>query len=117
MKRRLIMFWTVVLVAMIWVTTWASRDRDVLTAGGELWRDPWGRATLFDAYFAFLAVFVWIAWRERTPLRCLLWLVLLLTLGNIAIAVYFLVALFSLPPGVSWDGLFEPRRRHEDLAR
>jgi|CXWL01.1.fsa_nt_gi hypothetical protein len=117
MKRTLIVFWTLVLVAMVWVTTWASLDRDVLTAGGELWRDPWGRATLFDAYFAFLAVFVWIAWRERTLLRCLLWLILLLALGNIAIAVYFLVALLTLPPDVSWDGLFLLRRRREGPSR
>ncbi len=109
MKRLLIGFWSAVLIAMIWVTTWASLDRDVFTAAAEIWRDPWGRATLFDAYFAFLAVWVWIAWRERTPLRAALWLALLLGLGNIAIALYFLAALVRLPPGDSWDALFRPR--------
>lgn len=109
MKSLLIAFWGAVLVAMIWVTTWASLDRNVFVAAADLWSDPWGRATLFDTYFAFLAVWVWIAWRERTPLRSALWLVLLLTLGNIAIALYFLVALFRLRAGESWDALFRRR--------
>ncbi|HXU31080.1 MAG TPA: DUF1475 family protein [Thermoanaerobaculia bacterium] len=109
MKRLLIGFWSVVLIAMIWVTTWASLDRNVFLAAADLWRDPWGRATLFDTYFAFLAVWVWISWRERTPLRSALWLILLLALGNIAIALYFLAALLRLAPGESWDALFRPR--------
>ncbi|HEV7666973.1 MAG TPA: DUF1475 family protein [Thermoanaerobaculia bacterium] len=109
MKRLLIAFWSVVLIAMIWVTTWASLDRNVLLGAANLWHDPWGRATLFDTYFAFLAVWVWIAWRERTPLRSVVWLVLLFALGNIAIALYFLAALLRLPPGESWDALFRPR--------
>lgn len=110
MKSLLTAFWLAILVAMVWVTTWASFDRDVLTAAAEIWRDPWGRATLFDAYFSFLAVFVWIAWRERTWGRQLAWLLGLLVLGNIAIAVYFLLALRRLPPGESWEGLFRRRQ-------
>ncbi len=109
MKRLLIAFWSVVLIAMTWVTTWASLDRNVFLAAVDLWSDPWGRATLFDTYFAFLAVWVWIAWRERTPLRAAVWLVLLLALGNITIALYFLAALLRLSPGESWDALFRPR--------
>ncbi|HEX4953904.1 MAG TPA: DUF1475 family protein [Thermoanaerobaculia bacterium] len=109
MKQGLIVFWTAVLVAMLWVTTWASLDRSVLAAAADLWRDPWGRATLFDAYFAFLAVYVWIAWRERGAVARVGWLVALLVLGNIAIAVYFLLTLLRLPAGASWEALFARR--------
>lgn len=113
MRRTLFVGWSLVLIAMLWVTTWASLDRSVLVAAVDLWRDPWGRATLFDAYFAFLAVWVWIGWRERTVVARVGWLAALLLLGNIAIAAYFLHALWTLPAGASWDGLFarrEPRR-------
>lgn len=109
MRSLLALFWTGVLVAMLIVTVDASLDRSVVVAARDLWRDPWGRATLFDAYFAFLAVWVWIAWRERTALARGAWLVALLALGNFAIAAYFLHALATLPPGSSWQGLFARR--------
>jgi hypothetical protein len=94
-----------VILAMLWVTVTASFDRDVLTAGREIWQDPWGKATLFDAYFAFLAVYLWMAWRERTWLSRLLWLVAILTLGNFAISAYVLLALLRLPAGAGVETL------------
>jgi hypothetical protein len=90
---------SLVLAGMLAVTITASFDRGVFEAGAALWPDPWFRATLADAYFGFLAVYVWIAYKERTWGGKLLWFVLLMTLGNIAIAVYLLIELFRLRPG------------------
>lgn len=88
-----------VLVSMLFVTISASLDRGVFEAGAELWPDPWFRATLADAYFGFLAVYVWIAYKEKGWARKIGWFVLLMALGNIAIAVYLLIQLFRLRPG------------------
>lgn len=107
MKAWLYIFFSFVLLAMLWVTVTASMDRSVLEAAAQIWDDPWGKATLFDAYFAFLTVFIWIAYRETGWWRRGMWLVLLLTLGNFAIAAYFLIALRGLPPSTPWTGLFE----------
>ena len=107
MRRFLQLAFLAVLAAMLWVTWTASLDRDVLTAGRALWADPWGKATLFDAYFAFLTIWLFVAWRERTWLSRLLWLLAILVLGNFAIATYFLIALFRLPPGADWGRIFE----------
>jgi hypothetical protein len=110
--RRLLLLWfTFVLAAMLGVTIWASLDRDVLTAGAELWRDPWGRATLFDAYFAFVAVWLWIAWRERGLATRLGWLAGILLLGNFAIAVYALGALARDRRADGLAALFASRQR------
>lgn len=86
-----------ILAGMLTVTTYASVDRGVLEAAAELWADPWFKATLADAYFGFITVYVWIAYRERGWSRRILWFVLLMALGNIAIAGYVLWALFRLP--------------------
>jgi hypothetical protein len=94
-----------ILVAMLAVTVAASLERGVFEAAGELWGDPWFRATLADAYFGFLTVYVWIAYRERGWPRRLLWFVLLMALGNIAIAGYLLGALLRLPPDASLERL------------
>lgn len=105
MKRELQVIFGLVLVAMLVVTIRASLDQNVFAAGSRLWTDWWFKATLADAYFGFLAVFVWIGWRERSGAARAGWFVLVMTLGNIAIAVYFLLALKDLEgPGI--DGLF-----------
>ena len=88
-----------VLAGMLIVTTVASLDRGVFVAGAELWPDPWFKATLADAYFGFLTVFLWIAYKEVGLGRRILWLVLLLTLGNIAIAGYLMWQTFKLRTG------------------
>ena len=88
-----------VLAGMLLVTTVASLDRGVFAAGAELWPDPWFKATLADAYFGFLTVFLWIAYKEVGLARRILWLVLLLALGNIAIAAYLMRETFKLTPG------------------
>jgi hypothetical protein len=94
-----------VLLAMLAVTTVASLDRGVFEAGADLWSDPWFKATLADAYFGFLTVFLWIAYKERTWGRKILWFVLLMALGNIAIAIYLLIQLFRLPPSATMEDL------------
>jgi hypothetical protein len=89
----LVLWFVAVLAAMAAVTIWASLDSDVLTGGARVWADPWGRATIFDAYFAFAAVWLWIAWRERSTWVRIAWLAAIFLLGNFAISAYFLLAL------------------------
>ena len=108
MKALLKLFFAGVLVAMAWATWTASADRSVVKAAGQIWADPWGRATLFDAYFAFLVAWIWIAWRERGGVRAAVWLAAILLLGNFAIASYFLWTLFRLGDR-PWTGLFQQR--------
>ncbi len=90
-----------VLVSMVSVTVIASGDRGLFEAGSALWPDPWFRATLADAYFGFLFAYLWIAWREPTWPRRVLWFVLVMTLGTIAVSVYLLIRLWMLPRGAS----------------
>jgi hypothetical protein len=98
-------FFILILLAMLAVTTVASFDRSVLEAGADLWNDPWFRATLADAYFGFLTVYLWIAYKEGTWGRRVLWFALLMTLGNIAIAFYLLIQLYRLPASATVEDL------------
>ena len=105
MRVTLILIFTAVIVVMLMVTIQGSLDRNVLKAGAELWPDPWFRATLADAYFGFLTVFIWIAYRERSLRAKIFWFVALMLLGNFAIATYILIALFTLPAGAPFEQL------------
>ena len=88
-----------IFVAMIAVTTYASFDRSVFKVGPQLMSDPWFHATLADAYFRFLTFYVWVAYKEASLWRKVLWFVLFMTLGNIAMSIYVLIQLSKLKPG------------------
>ena len=89
----LVLLFSAILVAMLAVTTYASLDRSILDVGPQLTSDPWFHATLADAYFGFLTFFVWVAYKEPGIWRKVIWFVLIMTLGNIAMSAYVLIQL------------------------
>jgi predicted permease len=91
---------------MLGVTTWAQMQEGFLTALARIPGDPWFVATLFDTYFAFLAFFFWVCYRERSTLARAVWLVLIFALGNIAMAVYALIQLARLKSEEDASALF-----------
>lgn len=96
--RGLLAAWFVfVLLAMVAVTTWAGLRENVLAAFVRLAQDPWSLATLLDAYFGFLAFWIWLAWKEGSYPLSILWLVAILLLGNLAMAAYALIQLWQSP--------------------
>jgi hypothetical protein len=99
-----------VIGSMLWVTSWASLHQPLGDfARSATFRDPWVIATLFDAYWAFLAFYVWVAWKERTLVARLLWFVSIILLGNMAMAAYMLRELFAVPAGGPLDAVFSRR--------
>ena len=104
-KAPLVLLFSGILLAMVVVTTVASLDRSVLAAGRDLWPDPWFIATLCDAYFGFVTFYVWVFYKEQSVLARFAWFVLIMTLGNLAMAAYVLIQLFKLGPGDSWPAL------------
>jgi uncharacterized protein DUF1475 len=63
--------------------------------------NPWAMATLWDAYFGFITFFVWVCYKEASMAMRILWFVLIMALGNIAMSAYVLVQLFRLKPDES----------------
>ena len=83
---------------MLAVTTYASLDRSILSVGSQLTADHWFQATLADAYFGFLTFYVWVAYKEPVIWQKLLWFVLIMLLGNIAMSAYVLIQLWEWEP-------------------
>jgi hypothetical protein len=96
---------TVVLLSMLGVTTWAGNHTAIWAIPREVYGHPWFVATLFDTYFAFLTFYVWLAYKETGLLAKLLWLVAILLLGNIAMAAYMLWKLSRLPSNAPLEAL------------
>jgi hypothetical protein len=96
---------SLVLVSMLLVTSWASNQVALWAIPREVFSHPWFVATLFDTYFAFLTFYLWLAYKETGWLSRVLWLVAVLSLGNIAMAAYVLWKLFKLPSNAPLDAL------------
>ena len=94
-----------VLAIMLYVTISASLHQDLISATRQLWPDPWFRATLADAYCGFLFFWLWVAWREQSLVKSILWFVLIMTLGNIAMAGYLLLQVRRIQPGEGIESL------------
>ncbi len=68
----------VILVVMTWGTVRASLAQALFDIPPEVTGNPWFQVTLFDAYFAFLTFYVWVAWKERSLAARVLWLIVLM---------------------------------------
>lgn len=53
---------------------------------------PWFHVSMIDLYVGFLLVCAWIVARERSLAIAAIWIVLVLTLGNLASCGYAIVA-------------------------
>ena len=60
--------------------------------------NPWAIATLYDAYFGFVTFYAWVFYKERLVWKRVLWFLLIMGLGNIAMSFYVLIQLFLLKP-------------------
>jgi hypothetical protein len=105
MRRNLLLLSLAALVSLLAVSAWAASRVPIAAAIADLLAQPaagthpWFVATLFDAYFGFLWFWAWIAYKETSHLARALWLVLVLGLGNLAMAAYMLLQLRKLPAG------------------
>ena len=104
-----ILFLTVI-VSMLAVTGWASSQCALFAIPREVFTHPWFIATLFDAYWAFIAFYVWVAWKEQTTAARILWFVAIILLGNLAMAAYMLVELFRIQKIDQLGEVFSTRR-------
>ena len=90
-----------ILLAMLAVTLSASADTPIWQLPPSLTGDKWFWATLCDAYFGFLFFFIWVAYKEAHWGRAALWFVLIMVLGNFAMASYALIQLVKAPANAS----------------
>ena len=104
-----ILFLTVI-VSMLAITGWASSQCALFAIPREVFTHPWFIATLFDAYWAFIAFFVWVAWKEQTLAARVLWFVAIILLGNLAMATYLLIELFRIKKIDQLGEVFATRR-------
>jgi hypothetical protein len=103
------LFFTVI-VSMLAVTGWASSQCALFAIPREVFTHPWFIATLFDAYWAFITFYVWVAWKEQSSGARILWFIAIILWGNLAMALYFLIELFRIRSADRLGEVFATRR-------
>lgn len=88
---------SLVLLTIVGVTIWASLQLPVWQTPRDVVTHPWFIATLTDTCLAFFTFWLWVAYRTPSLTGRIVWLLLIFTLGNIAIASYMLIQLWKLP--------------------
>ena len=79
--------------------------------GGEgqvLLSMPWGIVSLVDVYIGFILFSGWIVYREKSVVRSVVWIVLVMILGNFTASLYTLIAL--LTSGGDWKRFWMGRK-------
>ena len=106
MKVFLKLLFAFIFVFMVVMTVRTSMQVSLWSALPAFAASPWSMATLYDAYFGFLTFFCWLAWRERSLVVKIIWFVLIMLGGNIAMSLYVLIQLFQLKAEDSVSALF-----------
>lgn len=83
------------LLAMTTVLIFAFLNGDFMTDGSKLLQNPWGVVSLVDLYVGFALFSLWIIYREKSTVRSLIWVVLMMVLGFFTASLYSLLAAFS----------------------
>lgn len=83
------------LLAMSGILIYGFTIGDFVGEGRQLLAMPWGIVSLVDLYVGFSLFSIWIAYRERSLWRSLIWIILMMVLGFWTGSLYTLLALNS----------------------
>ena len=95
---------------MIYVTITTSLRSNLFEEWSTLGQIPWMTATLKDFYINITVIFSWIAYKEQSAASRIVWLLLLVGLGSIAVTAYVVIQLFKLQPGDSAEKILLRQR-------
>lgn len=61
--------------------------------GAALLQNPWGVVSLVDLYTGFALFSAWIIYREKSLIRSLVWVILMMVLGFFTASLYVFISL------------------------
>ena len=81
------------LLSMTAVLIYGFTVGDFSGEGGQLLSMPWGIVSLVDLYVGFALFSGWIVYREKSAVRSVVWVVLMMILGFWTASLYTFLAL------------------------
>jgi hypothetical protein len=75
---------------------------------------PWGIVSLVDVYVGFILFSCWVVYREKSLVRSIVWVVLVMVLGNFTASLYTLIALITC--GGAWQRFWMGNRWSDEAV-
>lgn len=100
------------LAAMTGALIYAFSVGDLGQEGSILLSMPWGIVSLVDLYVGFILFSAWIAYREKSLPRAVVWIALMMVLGFFTASLYTLIALQR--SGGDWHRFWMGRRWQDE---
>jgi hypothetical protein len=63
--------------------------------GGEILQNPWGLVSMVDLYVGFILFSGWIAYREESIIKTIIWILFMMVLGFFTGSLYTFLALMN----------------------
>ncbi len=99
------------ILAMTTVLIYGFTVGDFSADGAALLQNPWGIVSLVDLYTGFILFSGWIVYREKSFLRSLIWVVLMMVLGFFTASLYVFISLNA--SGGDWKKFWMGQRADE----
>jgi hypothetical protein len=96
------------LLAMTVVLIYGFTVGNFTEEGKQLLSMPWGIVSLVDLYVGFILFSGWIVYREKSIVRSVVWVILMMILGFWTASLYTLIALQT--SGGDWRRFWLGRR-------
>jgi len=99
------------ILAMTAVLIYGFTAGNFRTDGAALLQNPWGIVSLVDLYIGFALFSGWIVYREKSFVRSLIWVILMMVLGFFTASLYTFIALNA--SGGDWKKFWMGQRADE----
>lgn len=99
------------ILAMTIVLIYGFTIGNFRTDGSELLQNPWGVVSIVDLYTGFALFSAWIVYREKSFVRSLIWVVLMMVLGFFTASLYIFISLNA--SGGDWKKFWMGQRVDE----
>ncbi|MEI6695653.1 MAG: DUF1475 family protein [Bacteroidota bacterium] len=75
---------------------------DFFKEGSILLSLAWGKISFIDVYIGFFLFSAWVVYREKKRSVAVLWIILILLLGNLISTLYVTICLFKSNENLQW---------------
>jgi hypothetical protein len=99
------------ILAMTTVLIYGFTAGNFRTDGAALLQNPWGIVSMVDLYTGFALFSGWIIYREKSFLRSLIWVTLMMVLGFFTASLYVFISLNA--SGGDWKKFWMGQRADE----
>jgi len=84
------------LITMTSMVLWGIFTGNWGKAISYITQEPWILVTIIDIYISFFVFYTWVFYREKSVFSKIIWLLLIIFTGSIAITLYVLIQLLKL---------------------